>query len=150
MAKLSLNTRPGPFTKKLTIPCAASEPVEVTFTLKYRTRTELAKFNDDYMEDARKRAESFTEKVKAAAAAAAAATEEGAEPVPFKPMSDYELTEQLNAAAAQYVMDVAEAWDCEEPLTLENALRFADLYPAAVPQLAKVYNETLKEGRSGN
>jgi hypothetical protein len=163
MAKLSLTTRPGPFTKTVKVPTPSGEPLDLTVTFVYRTRTELAKYNDEYMERSRARTQAILDKAREDADAAVKAAQEKAKEaeesggtvsvidIPqIKPMSDFSMAEAFNVAGAEYVTAVLEGWDLEVELNLANAQKLCDLYPGAVQAIAEVYNKSLKDGRSGN
>ncbi|WP_157266644.1 phage tail assembly chaperone [Azohydromonas aeria] len=139
-AKITLTARPGPFTKTVAIPTPEGEDAKVSFIFKYRTRKEFAKFMDAYNAAARERAKALFPQ-----------PAEGEEaPAEAPAVTDAVLADAINESGAQYLIDVAEGWGLDEDFTLENAQRLVDMYPGTVPAVAKVYGETLKDGRSGN
>lgn len=174
MAKLVITQRPGPFKKTVKVIDPEGKTLDMPVTFKYRTRTELAKFNDAYMDAARERTQKLMDETRAKidatieeakakakaealeagkdeAEADAAANQAGLDAaMKVKPLSEMTLADAHNFSGAQYVVDVLEAWDQELELNLENAQILCDLYPGAVKALSEVYNQTLKEGRQGN
>lgn len=158
--KFSLQNRPGPFIKLVEIPTPDGGVLPVRFSFKYRTRSELAAFNDGYVEAARDRAVAMVNKARAdgeaARAKAQAEAEEKGIPIEavqmptLKVASEATLAEAINEAGAKYLTDVADGWDLEDPFTPEACALLVDMYADTVPKVSEAYNGTLKGARQGN
>lgn len=158
MAKIATLQRPGPFKKTVAIPLPEGGTADVVFTFKYRKRSELAALQDAAVEAVRQAAADADAKAAAARAAAApdipadtAAPVEQAVPAASEPVEFHtKFTAALITNGAQYLVDVADGWDLAEPLTLETAREFCDLYAGAVTAVSRAYTDALTDARLGN
>ena len=103
MAKLKLVANPT-FTAKIGIPVAGGDPVDVVFTFRHRTKTQLDEF-------VRTRAD--------------------------KPDADS-------------VMEMASAWDLEDPFNRENVELLLENYIGAALAIFRGYVDQLVQAKLGN
>lgn len=162
MAKLSLGKRPGSFKLNVTIPVpGADEPDTLEFTVKYRTRKELAEFTDQQSASSRARIDALLDRMKPQAAeavetVAAAPAKKGRKAAPAesaalpKAPPDADFAQALNEGQADYILATAEAWELADELNRENVLQLVDRFPGALPAFVESYNKAIKEGRLGN
>lgn len=126
MAKLALGTRPVNFSHAVKFKMLDGIEAAIEVTYKYRTRKEYGAFVDQV---------------------AAAAKEER---VADEGFSWANVMEKTGTANAEYVMQVVDGWNLDEPFTLENVQQLADELPAAVAAIMDTYRVAITQGRLGN
>lgn len=158
MAKISLGKRPPSFALTVAIPVHTGGTDELTLTCRYRTRTELAAFQDQHNASAKARMDALTQRVTAAreqaeaqAKAVLAAGEAPAEPpAPVSLPTEEEFARAIGESHAEYVLGIAEGWDLEDEFGHDSVLQLVDMHPAAAPAIGEAYSRALREGRLGN
>ena len=155
MAKITLGKRPTDFKHTVEIPVPGSDtPDTLELTFVYRTRTELAKFTDDYNAKAKARMDALWEKYKPkepekGRKAKAAASETLPVVKPTMP-SDEELAATLNESFVDYVMGACFGWELSDEFNRKNVLQLVDRFPGCVSVIADTYARAIKDGRLGN
>lgn len=127
MSKIKLGNRPKSFTKTVKFDMLEGGKASIECTFKYRTRTEFGVFIDALVADAGVKPEVAEDK-----------------------FSMTDLMSQTAGSNAKYLLQVLEAWNLEEDLTLANAQQLADELPAAAAAVMETYRLAVTEGRLGN
>ncbi|MCK6453987.1 MAG: phage tail assembly chaperone [Alphaproteobacteria bacterium] len=127
MSTVTLGKRPStfkPFTVKFQMPDGSEGSILVTY--KYRTRTEFGDLIDGIFKDA------------------------GRQRPDGEPFSMRELMEGTRNKNGDYLAAVIEAWNLDEPLTVESLRQLCDELPAAAAVIMEAYRTAALEGRLGN
>lgn len=132
MAKLKLGTPPKTFKNKVEIPLLEGGTAEITFDFKYRTRKEFGDFVDNFIKEATK--EDKPKKKKDA----------DRESV----LSDILASE--DEANAQYILQVAEGWDLDDPFTEDSIKQLINEFPNSSTIISETYAQALTRGRLKN
>ena len=127
MATIKLGARPKSFKRAVSFPMLDGTTGTIEVSFKYRTRKEFGEFIDGIM---------------------AAAGEQKA--APDAPFSMAALMEKTAGANADYVLQVADGWNLDEPLNHANVEQLSDEIPAAVTAIMETYRVLVTEGRLGN
>jgi len=134
MAKLILGNAPKTFKSLVEIPQLDKSVATVEMEFKYRTRTEFGALMD-----------SIINKVQPVKGKKA------------KPASDDEVNKTLkemfaegNASNVDYILQIAEGWDIEQPFGEEWVSWLADNNPNAINAISEAYREAISEGRTKN
>ncbi len=127
MSKIKLGNRPKSFTKNVKFDMLEGGKASVECTFKYRTRTEFGEFIDALVADAGVKTEVTEDK-----------------------FSMTDLMSQTAGSNAKYLLQVLDAWNLDEDLTLANAQQLADELPAAAAAIMETYRLAVTEGRLGN
>lgn len=130
MAKIKLGQRPKSFKHKVSFRMLDGTTGVIEVEYKYRTRSEFAAFID---------------KVRAAAAARAEAKDEGE-----KESTVAEVMAQTAEHNADYILDIVQSWNLDEPLNVENVKQLCDEMPGAAQAIIDAYGPAVNEGRLGN
>ena len=110
--------------KALSVPQAPR--LECTF--KYRTRHEFGVFVDGLVADANIKPD----------------------PAAEDKFSMADVMQKTAGANAKYLLQVLDAWNLDEDLTMANAQQLADELPAAAAAIMETYRAAVTEGRLGN
>lgn len=127
MATIKLGARPKAFKRAVTFPMLDGTTGTIEVSFKYRTRKEFGEFIDTMM---------------------AAAGEQ--KPAADEPFSMAALMEKTAGANADYVLQVADGWNLDEPLNHATVEQLSDEIPAAVTAIMEAYRVAITEGRLGN
>jgi hypothetical protein len=127
MSKVKLGNRPKAFTKNVKFDMLEGGKATIECTFKYRTRSEFGTFIDELVSDA--------------------GVKPDADETKFS-MAD--LMEKTAGSNAKYLLQVLDAWNLDEDLTLANAQQLADELPAAAAAIMETYRLAVTEGRLGN
>lgn len=127
MASIKLGARPKTFKRVVTFPMIDGTTGSIEVVYKYRTRKEFGEFIDGIM--------------------AAAGEQKAADDAPFSMAA---LMEKTAGANADYVLQVAEGWNLDEPLNHATVEQLSDEIPAAVSAIMETYRIAVTEGRLGN
>lgn len=128
MSKITLGKRPQNFKKVIKFPMLDGTTGSIQVTYKYRTRSEFGQFIDQMMADA----------------GAVRGSDPDAE------FSMAELMTKTAGANADYLLEVIEEWNLDEPLSKDAAQQLADEVPAAAMAIMETYRLAITEGRLGN
>jgi hypothetical protein len=130
MAKISLGNRPKSFKRIIKVPMleGGEGTVEVSFI--YRTRTEFGAFVDALL--------------KSAQVVPASASDED---VSFSLAQALERTRDTNA---DYILQIVDGWNLDEPFTRTAVVQLCDELPGAAQALINEYRAAITEGRLGN
>jgi hypothetical protein len=148
-------TNPGPFKLNVDIPLPGGDTDKLELTVKHRTRTKVRALQ---RADATRRAE-LVDRFFPAPKPAPKAASEGGDPAeaPEPQLSAQELEarhaafdEAVVRLDAELLLDIAQAWEFSDALTLENALAFVDAHVGAMPAIVRAYYTELTEARLGN
>lgn len=132
---VKLGKKPKNFPKKVTFQMldpdtGATVEGKITWTFKYRTRTEFGQMLDELVTAAK-----------------------GAKPN----VGEEELIllakqfTQTAEANADYMLKIAEGWDLvDEDFTRANLIRLADEVPGALSAAMDIYSSAIRDGRLGN
>jgi hypothetical protein len=131
MAKIKLGARPKSFPHTVTVPMPEGGTASVQMQFKYRTRSEFGAFVDNLVASAR------TEPP----------ADQSAEAVLFSLKRALEQTLDTNA---EYILQIAEGWNLDEPFNLASVRQFCDELPGAAMAVIEAYRAALTEGRLGN
>lgn len=130
MARIKLGDRPKAFKKTVEFPMLDGSKGSIECVYKYRTRKEFAAFIDSIVEAAK---------------------------VSHVPMENGEakfsmtdLMEKTAGANADYLLQVLDGWNLDEPLSRESVEQLSDELPAAVNAIMETYRAAISEGRTGN
>lgn len=140
MAKITLGKRPKSFKRTLSfaMPNGETGTMEVHFV--YRTRTEYAKWSDDFQAEQRAAADKKADALRAAV--------KDGDTVPD--LTQLDLIAHQNAVQAKYLLGAIEGWSLDEPFNEENVAQLVDELPAAVVAIMGDYRAAITEGRLGN
>lgn len=127
MSKIKLGQRPKSFEKVVKFDMLEGGTAAIKCTYKYRTRKEFGEFIDALVTDAGAKDEVTGGQFSMAA-----------------------LMEKTAGSNAKYMLDVLEAWNLDEDLTLSNAQQLADELPGAAAAIMETYRLAVTEGRLGN
>lgn len=157
--KIKLGARPKSFPRTITFPMLDGEDGSMGVTMKYRTRTELAKFDDELQAEIKVEAEKEAARVKSviekmqAQAKAEKSDEAGGEKIDVASelhMSQSDLVARQIAFNVRYLQRTLEGWDLDIPFDKEAVTQLADELPAAVTAIIADYRKAINEGRAGN
>lgn len=137
--KITLGKRPTSFARTVTFPLLEGGEGCMEVRMKYRTRSELAAFDDELQAEIKVEAEKEAERVKKA-------IESGD---PFG-MSQKEVISRQDAFNARYLQRTVEGWNLDIPYDQEAVAQLVDEIPAAVKAIIGDYRAAINEGRSGN
>ena len=129
MATIKLGARPKAFKRAVSFPMLDGTTGTIEVSFKYRTRKEFGEFIDGIM---------------------AAASSPGQKPAADEPFSMAALMEKTAGANADYVLQVADGWNLDEPLNHATVEQLSDEVPAAVTAIMETYRIAITEGRLGN
>lgn len=135
MSKVKLGATPKTFKKVVSFPMLDGTTGRIEVSYKYRTRTAFGAFIDK-----------LTTAANVAANASAKPDAEGAEPK----FSMADFMEKTAGSNAEYILDVVDAWDLDEPLSKATAQQLADELPGAALAIMETYRNAITEGRLGN
>jgi hypothetical protein len=127
MAKIKLGERPKSFKHTVKFPMIDGTDGTIACVFKYRTRKEFGEFIDAIMEAAGVKPQEDGEKFSMAA-----------------------LMEKTAGANADYILQVLDGWNLEEPLSRASLEQLADEIPAATTAIMEQYRVAITEGRLGN
>lgn len=130
MAKISLGKRPKSFKRVIKVPMVEGGFAAVEVAFIYRTRTEFGQFVDGVM--------------KAAQVVPASASDDDVE---FSLRDALERTRDTNA---DYILQIAEGWDLDEPFSRAAVVQLCDELPGAAQAIISEYRAAITEGRLGN
>jgi hypothetical protein len=163
--KIKLGNRPKSFDRTVTFPMLEGGDGCMGVSMKYRTRTELALFDDELRAEIQAEADKETarvravlEKMRAEAEARAqakvddesGAIAEGAGSANQLEMTQADLVARQNAFNVRYLQRTVEGWDLDIPYDKEAIAQLVDELPAAVSAIIGDYRKAINEGRSGN
>lgn len=126
MASIKLGNRPKtfrPVTIKVPLPDGEEGIMQVTY--KYRTRTEFGKLIDSIFKDA---GENRTD----------------------GNFSMGDLMEKTRDKNAEYLLLCVDAWNLDDPVTMESLRQLSDELPAVAAAIMEQYRTAALEGRLGN
>lgn len=126
MAKIKLGNRPKNFKRIVKFKHLDGSEAAIEVQYKYRTRSEFGSFVDVLFADAKEKA-----------------PEDGK-------FSMTELMAKTGDRNAQYLGEILDGWDLDEPLTRENLQQLCDELPAAASALMEDYRTAILDGRVGN
>lgn len=127
MSKIKLGTRPKSFKRIVKFPLLEGGEGAIECTFKYRTRKEFGEFIDRMVEASGSKAKADDEKFSMVA-----------------------LMEKTAGQNAEYMMDVLDAWNLDEDLSVANVQQLANEIPAAATAIMETYRTAIVEGRLGN
>jgi hypothetical protein len=130
MAKISLGKRPKSFKRVIKVPMVEGGFAAVEVAFIYRTRTEFGQFVDGVM--------------KAAQVVPASASDDDIE---FSLRDALERTRDTNA---DYILQIVEGWDLDEPFSRAAVVQLCDELPGAAQAIISEYRAAITEGRLGN
>jgi len=130
MAKISLGKRPKSFKRVIKVPMVEGGFAAVEVAFIYRTRTEFGQFVDGVM--------------KAAQVVPASASDDDVE---FSLRDALERTRDTNA---DYILQIVEGWDLDEPFSRAAVIQLCDELPGAAQAIISEYRAAITEGRLGN
>lgn len=155
MAKIKLGARPKNFKRVVSFPLldGTTGAIECVFT--YRTRTEFGRFLDEKIAAAQAVADAAqSEAQQLATQAAAEAAEQPAPDGANVKAKAYDFQEKLQSGTTQttadYLADILEGWNLDEPLNPANLGQLCDELPAAADAIMSAYRAAVTEGRLGN
>lgn len=130
MAKISLGKRPKSFKRVIKVPMleGGEGTIEVSFI--YRTRSEFGAFVDGLL--------------KSAEVTPASASDED---VAFSLQQALERTRDTNA---DYILQIVDAWNLDEPFSRAAVVQLCDELPGAAQAIINEYRAGITEGRLGN
>jgi hypothetical protein len=137
--KIILGKRPESFKRTITFPMLEGGEGSLTLDLIYRTRSELAKFDDELQAEIRVEAEKEAARMQKA-------IDDGA---PFG-MSQQDIISRQDAFNVSYLQRTVKGWELEIPFDKEAIAQLADELPAAVKAIIADYRAAINEGRKGN
>jgi hypothetical protein len=123
MAKLTLNGNPT-FKAKVGIPVPGSEPVDVEFEFKHKTRTEFAAY------------------------ISAARLPEDAPEVTIDNLET--VTAESIKRDAKRIMEIAVGWELDDPFTTESVESFINKYDGSSPEIMATYGRELQQAKRKN
>jgi hypothetical protein len=112
----------------------------ITFTFIYRDKRQFAALLDE-------RAGATRAKDEAAVAAAKELDDAGGTPAPVSIHDNYL---EWSKDSAEKVLQIANAWDLSEPLSVENLQQLEDEFPGALEEIQSVYQKSVAEVRVKN
>lgn len=127
MSKIKLGNRPKSFKRIVKFPLLEGGEGAIECTFKYRTRKEFGEFIDRMVEASGSKTKADDEKFSMVA-----------------------LMEKTAGQNAEYMMDVLEAWNLDEALSVPNVQQLANEIPAAATAIMETYRTAIVEGRLGN
>lgn len=127
MSKIKLGNRPKSFKRIVKFPLLEGGEGAIECTFKYRTRKEFGEFIDRMVEASGSKTKADDEKFSMVA-----------------------LMEKTAGQNAEYMMDVLEAWNLDEALSVPNVQQLANEIPAAAAAIMETYRTAIVEGRLGN
>lgn len=125
--KIKLGTRPKSFPRTVVFPMLEGPDGQIEMSFKYRTREEFGTFVDALVEAAGITATPGDEKFSMA-----------------------KMLGKTSAANADYVLQIADGWNLDEPFTREAIEQLGNEIPAAVLAIMEDYRSAITEGRKGN
>jgi hypothetical protein len=137
--QITLGKRPKSFERTVTFPMLEGGEGCMTVQLVYRTRSDLAKFDDELQEEIKAAADSEAERMKKA-------IEDGE---PFS-MSQQDVISRQDAFNVSYLQRTVEGWNLGIPFDKEAIGQLADELPAAIKAIIAEYRGAINEGRKGN
>lgn len=140
MAKITLGKRPESFKRTISFPMPGESAGTIEVEFKYRTRTEFAKFSDDFQAKVKAEGEKEVERVKAAIEK----NQEVAGP------TEADVTGRQNALSVAYLMGALQGWNLDEEFSEKAVTQLVDELPAAAKAIADDYRAAISEGRLGN
>lgn len=140
MAKIILGKRPESFKRTVSFPMPGEAAGTIEVEFKYRTRTEFAKFSDEFQ--AKVKAEG--EKEVARITTAIEKSEDIAAP------TEADVTTKHNALSVIYLMGALQGWNLDEEFSEKAVAQLVDELPAAAKAIADDYRAAISEGRLGN
>jgi hypothetical protein len=129
-AKLVLGKRPKNFPHVVTARLLTGEEVLLPVRYRYRTRTEFGEFVDGLLQAADVKLQGATE-----------------QDVDF---SLAQAMERLRDQNAQYLLQIIDDWELEEPLSLATLQQLCDELPGIAIKAMSDYRAAITEGRLGN
>lgn len=143
--KVKLGGKPKNFKKTVEIVLENGEPADIEISFIYRTRKEYAALLDEKIAAAK--AESAA--AEAARKAAADAAGEGVEPED-QTKSVVDLFDEVDKAAAQFVLKIANGWDLDDPFTEASLLQLEGENPGSLQAITIAYARVVAEARVKN
>jgi hypothetical protein len=137
--KITLGKRPESFERTVTFPMLEGGEGSMTVQLVYRTRSELAKFDDELQDEIKAEAEKETARIKEVIEAGGAFG-----------MSQQEVIARQDAFNVSYLQRTVKGWGLDIPFDKEALAQLADELPAAVKAIITDYRGAINEGRKGN
>lgn len=138
--KVVLGKRPETFKKEITFPMLDGTEGCMEVIYKYRTKSELAEFNDALQAD-----------LKAEADAEIARYEEAIEKKqPLPEFTQGEINKRQAAIHIGYIMGSVKGWNLDVPFDKDAVAELVDTLPAAVTEMVGTYRTAINEGRLGN
>lgn len=125
MASIKLGNRPKSFKRIVTFPLIEGGEGAIEVSFRYRTRTEFGAFIDKISADAKDSGEQ-------------------------KDFTIAELMGKTRDKNAQYLMDVIDGWNLDEPMTRATVEQLCDELPGAAAEIMEAYRKAIVEGRLGN
>ena len=133
MAKIQLGKRPETFNRRVMFPMLDGTTGELGITYKYRTRREYGEFIDQLVQANRDAADKPKKRKR--------------DPESFSMAEMLNLTTEQNA---EFILQIATAWDLPEEFNAANVAQLADECFAAVAAIMDTYRIAVTEGRAGN
>ena len=131
MTKIRLGVRPKTFWHTVSVAMPEGGLAQIQMLFKYRTRSEFGAFVDNLV---------------AAAGTVPPASQGGAD-VAFSLQRALEATRDTNA---DYILQIAEGWNLDEPFDRGSVVQLCDELPGAALATIEAYRAALTEGRLGN
>lgn len=132
MAKIKLGARPETFQRNVKFQLLDGTEGSIGVIYRYRTRKEFGALTDALMAEVR------------------ADSERAAEGAETQPISLETVWAQAGAKNADYLLQIAQGWDLDEPFSRESIEQLSDELPAAVSAIVQEYRVAIIEGRLGN
>jgi hypothetical protein len=151
MPKIKLGTRPTSFKHTVKFQMLDGQEGAIEMIYKYRSRTEFGDFVDQWQRTRKEKAQQEDQERARAHEAAVKAAADAGQPAPELELpGSGEFQRKLAAAVAEFILEIADGWDLDEPFNLENVLQLADTIPQAAQKIQMDYHTALTEGRLGN
>ena len=129
-AKIKLGARPANFSRAVRFPMPEGDEGVIQCLYKYRSKTQFGSFIDTFVERGRTKV--------------AASQPAGAE------LNNEVFQASTVEANAEYLLEILDGWDLDEPLSLASLKQLADEVPGAVSAIIDDYRAACVEGRLGN
>lgn len=137
--KITLGKRPTSFARTITFPLLEGGEGCMEVRMKYRTRSELAKFDDELQAEIKAEAEKESTRIQEA-------LDKGGEIM----MPQADVVARQNVFSARYLDRTVEGWNLDIPYDKEAVAQLVDELPAAVKAIITDYRVAINEGRAGN
>jgi len=132
MAKITLGNRPKNFKRTITVPLLDGETGTIEVSYIYRTRTEFGAFVDELLASAR------------------ATDPKEAQPEVNPEFSLQDALQKTRDTNADYILQIADGWNLDQPFTRANVIQLCDELPGAAMEIINNYRSAVTEGALGN